>query len=87
MKNEMRVKYLFINLKYPSYIKLQAILIIALLSGAILTYFFAHDSQFWFLRNGPWFYPIIALLEVGEAYIAIRKAKKTFNEQPDASSA
>lgn len=87
MYNEMKVKYMLLNMKYPSYIKLQAFLVISLLLGAILTFFMAQDSQTWFLKNGPWLYPIIALLEVGEAYIAIRKAKKEFNVQQNTSAA
>ncbi len=87
MYREMKVKYLLLNMKYPSYIKLQSFLVIALLVGAILTFFFAQSSQIWFLKNGPWLYPIIALLEVGEAYMAIRKAKKKFDVQQNKSTA
>lgn len=87
MNEEMRVKYLFLNMKYPSYIKLQSIFVIAWLVGAVLSYFLAQDSQVWFLKNGPWLYPIIALLEAGEAYMAIKKAKKEFNVQPSTTTA
>jgi len=87
MYKEMSVKYLLLNMKYPSYIKLQTFLVIAWLVGAILTFVFAHNSQIWFLKNGPWLYPIIALLEFGEAYMAIRKAKKGFDIQPNKSGA
>jgi len=76
MNEEMRVKYLFINMRYPLYIKLQTIFVIAWLIAAIASFFLAQNSQVWFFKNGPWLYPIIALLQVGEAFIAIKKSKK-----------
>jgi len=81
MYEEMRLKYLFINLKYSAYIKLQVILVVALIIGALLCLFFARDSQIWLLKNGGWLCPIVALLEVGESFWAINKAKKDFNSQ------
>ena len=84
---KVKVKYMLLNMKYPSYIKLQTFLVIAWLLGAILTFFMAQDSQTWFFKNGPWLYPIIALIEVGEAYIAIRRAKQEFNVQQNTSAA
>lgn len=87
MYSKMNVKYLLFNLKYPSYIKLQVFLVVAWLVGAILTFFLAQNSLVWFLKNGPWLYPIIAFLEICEAYIAVKKAKKEFDIDTNSSSA
>ena len=81
MSEEMRIKYLFVDMKYSLYIKLQGAFVIALLIGAALSFFLAQDSDEWFLKNGWWLLSIFALLEVGEAYIAIKKSKKEFNAQ------
>jgi hypothetical protein len=87
MYKEMEVKYLFLSMKYPSYIKLQTFLVVGWLVAAVLAFVFAKNSQIWFIKNGPWLYPIVALLEIGEAYIAIRKAKSKFDVQPNESTA
>ena len=81
MYEQMRVKYLFLDLEYPAYIKLQAVLAVAWIIGALLSFFFGRDSQMWLLQNGWWFGPIVAFLEVVEAFVAVNKAKKDFNSQ------
>lgn len=81
MNEEMRIKYLFVDMKYSLYIQFQGAFVIALLIGAILCYFLTQDSDNWFLKNSWWLLSIFALLEVGEAYIAIKKSKKEFNAQ------
>jgi len=81
MNEEMRIKYLFVDMKYSLYIQLQGAFVIALLIGAILSFFLAQDSEIWFFKNSFWILPIFALLEMGEAYIAIKKSKKEFNAQ------
>ena len=79
MYEEMRIKYYFVDMKYSLYIQFQGAFVIALLIGAILCFFLTQDSDNWFLKNGWWLLSIFALLEVGEAYIAIKKSKKEFN--------
>lgn len=79
MYEEMGVKYLFINLKYPAYLRLQIILVAAWIAGALLCFLFATDSSAWLLKNGWWLCSTGALLEVGESFVAINNAKKDFN--------
>ena len=81
MYEEMRVKYFILNLKYPAYINLQVVLVVAWIIGALLCFFFARDSQIWLLKNGWWLCPLVAFLEVVESFVAINKAKKDFNNQ------
>jgi len=80
MYDEMEVKYLFINLKYPAYVKLQIVLVIAWITVAFLLFLYARDSSVWLFRNGWWICPIIAVCEVGESLVAIKKAKEGFPE-------
>ncbi len=79
MYENMRVKYLFVDLEYPAYIKLQAVLAVAWLIGGLLSFYFGRDSQIWLLQNGWWLGPLVALFEVVEAFVAVNKAKKDFN--------
>ena len=87
MNEEMRIKYYFVDMKYSLYIQFQGAFVIALLIGAILCFFLTQDSDNWFLKNGWWLLSIFAVLEVGEAYIAIKKSKKEFNAQQSTDSA
>ncbi len=87
MYENMRVKYLFVDLEYPAYIKLQAVLAAAWLIGGLLSFLFGGDSQMWLLQNGWWLGPIVALLEVIEAFVAVNKAKKDFNSQSNYNTA
>jgi hypothetical protein len=81
MYEEMRVKYLFINLRYPAYLKLQIALVAAWLVVSLLCFSFTKNSSMWILKNAWWLCIIVALLEVGESLVAINKAKKDFNIQ------
>lgn len=75
----MRVKYLFIDLKYPAYIKLQIFLVVGWLLGAVLCFMFAKESAGWFVKNGWWLCLTIAVLESFESIGAIYKAKENYN--------
>ena len=81
MYEEMRVKYLFINLRYPVYVKLQGMLIAALVIGALPCFLYLKDSPIWMLKNVWWFLLILAGLEILEAFLAIGKAKRDFHRQ------
>ena len=81
MYEEMRVKYLFVNMKYPLYLKLQGLLIVALVIGAAACYFLIKDSSQWIVKNAWWICLVAAGLEVLEAAAAIGKAKKDFHPQ------
>ncbi len=78
MYEDMQVKILFIELKYPAYVKLQVALVIGLLIGSALFYQFARGSEDWLLNNGWWLCLVIGGMEVLEARIAISKAKKNY---------
>lgn len=79
MYEDLSVKYLFINLKYPTYVKLQTALIIGWLIAATLFYIFASESSVWILRNAWWICLAIGLLEILESQFAIRKAKSSYH--------
>ena len=87
MNEEMRIKYLFVDMKYSLYIQFQGSFVIALLIGAILCFFLTQDSDNWFLKNGWWLLSVFAVLEAGEAYIAIKKSKKEFNAEQSTDNA
>ena len=80
MSEEMRVKYLFVDLKYSTYVKLCAVITICwlLLGGFFFVY--TQDSSIWFLKNGWWLSPVVALVGVIESILAISKAKKEYKE-------
>ena len=81
MYEEMRVKYLFVNMKYPLYLKLQGLLIVSLIIAAAACYFLIGDSSIWVVKDAWLICLILAGLEVFEAAVAIGKAKKNFNPQ------
>ena len=82
MYQEMKINFGFVSFKYPSYIKLQVTIVVSLLVAGLLCFMFTQDSPIWLLKNGYWLCPVIALLEVSEAFIAIKKSKKDFNKKP-----
>ncbi|MDH3214546.1 MAG: hypothetical protein OEM05_18875 [Myxococcales bacterium] len=75
MYEDTQVKYLFVALKYPAYVKLQVALVIGWLIGSILCFSWARESDVWLLKNGWWLCLAIGGLEVLESLVAIRKAK------------
>lgn len=78
MYKDMRVKYLFVNLKYPAYVKLQVALVVGWFVAGGVLFFFARDSGIWLLANGWWLCPVIAVAEVAESMAAVAKAKKDY---------
>lgn len=76
MSEEMRVKYLFIDLKYRAYAKLQIALITALIIGAVLCFLFTRDYSHWIVKNAWWICAATAVLEVIEFLAATGKARK-----------
>ncbi len=82
MYEGLRVKYFLINLKYPVYVKMQAVLIIGWIVGSILFYLFAPTSDIWLLEwlleNSWWLCLVVGGLEVVESLVAISKAKKDY---------
>ena len=81
MYEEMRVKYLFVNMKYPLYLKLQGLLIVSLVIAAAACYFLIKDSSIWVVKDAWLICLVLAAFEVFEAAVAIGKAKKNFRPQ------
>lgn len=86
MPDEMRVKYLFVNLRYSTYVKLEMALVAVLLIAALSCFLFARDSRFLLLRNGWWLCLLGAVLEAGESFLAIRHAKTRSNDHAGAGN-
>ncbi|MCP4375911.1 MAG: hypothetical protein GY794_07030 [bacterium] len=84
MYEEMRVKYLGLNLKYSTYLKLQGLLVVLCIIAALPCFLYLKDHSRWILRNAWWCCLVVAFLEVVESVVAITKAKKDFNRQGDA---
>ena len=76
MYEDIRVKYLFVDLKYAAYIKLQGALVIGFLIASALFYQFARGSESGLWSNGWWLCLVLGALEAVEARMAIGKAKK-----------
>ena len=76
MYEDMRVKYLFLNLSYPAYVKLQTVLVAIWVIAAAVLFLLARDSSIWLLENGWWLCLAIGILEALESVVAIGKAKR-----------
>lgn len=79
MYENMTVKYLFVNLKYPTYIKLQSALLAGWIIAAVLFYIYGADSTHWLWGNAWWICLVVAALEILESQLAIKKAKASYN--------
>jgi len=88
MYEDMRVKYLFINLRYPAYVKWQSAIIVGCFVAAGLFFMFARGSGVWILSNAWWLCLIVGGLEILETVLALGKAKKDYmvDQQADAIS-
>ena len=76
MSDEMRVKYLFVNLKYSHYIRLQVFCFTSLIVASLVLNILFRDSKcFRYL----WVVALAgAVFEIFETALAIRKAKREF---------
>lgn len=83
---DMRVKYLFVDLRYPAYLRLQIGLFIAWIALGIALIPF-RDSQVWLLANAWWLCPVIAVGEALESVVAITAAKKKYAADHNVSPA
>ena len=83
MYEGMRIRYLFIDLSYSAYRKLQIGLVIGWLIGSGLFYLLANSSDQWILANAWWICLAIGILEAGESVVAIGKAKKNHRKGPE----
>jgi uncharacterized membrane protein len=78
MYKDMPVKYLFINLKYPTYVSLQVTLIVGWMIAAGLFLAFGLGSDVWWIRNGWWLSLAAGCLEIIESLMAVNKAKTEY---------
>lgn len=76
MSEELRVKYLFVNLKYSTYVKLCLAIAVVWYSVVAVLFIVGRDSSVWILKNGWWVLLLLSLVGLGEACFAISKAKK-----------
>ena len=81
MYKDMRVKYLFINMRYPVYVKCQGMLIAVLIIAVLPSFFYLKDSPIWMLKNLWWFCLVLAGLEILETLLAIGKTKRDFHRR------
>ena len=81
MYEDMRIKYLGVNLKYSSYVTLQTFLIIAWLIASSFCFIYLKSNDIWFFKNAWWFCIIIGFLELVESFIAISKTKRDYNSK------
>ncbi|MDP7287742.1 MAG: hypothetical protein QGH94_07095 [Phycisphaerae bacterium] len=81
MYEDMRVKYLLVNMKYRRYLKWQVGLIAVLLIAALPFFLYTRDSSNWMLKNAWWLCLVLAVLEVFEGIVAVSRAKKAYNPQ------
>lgn len=86
MYEDMRVKYLGINLSYPTYLKMQICLVVLLLIASALCFLFLRDHSFWFWRYLWLIWLVIAPLEILETVLAVGKAKKEYRSRYDDES-
>lgn len=74
--DEPKIKYLFVNLRYSQYMKIQAVAFALCILGAVFFYLYLAESKSTPLRY-LWVVALLgALVEVIEAILAIRRAKK-----------
>jgi len=76
----MRVKYMFMDLRYPTYLKLQISLVVvgAVLAAVLFPY---RGDANWLLGNGWWLCLVAVVGEVLESVVAISVAKKKYRGQ------
>lgn len=81
MYDDMKVNFVLFTLKYRTYVRTQTAVISALLLLAALAYLYGRDSTNWIIDNGWWICLVIAVLEMGEAVVAITLAKKKYRKE------
>lgn len=75
MADEIRVRYPFLSLRYRNFIRLQGVIIGALVVAAGVLFTEARGHPFWLLAHGWWILLLVAALEVGESWLLIRRAR------------
>ena len=81
MSDEVRVRYLFVNMKLSKYIAISAITVAATTAGAVVTYLTLRNSPLWPLTK-IWMVLASAVpCLILEAWIAVRRAKREAGQQ------
>jgi hypothetical protein len=75
MTTDSRIRYLFINLRYRSYWWLQVAVIGLLLIAAPVLFLVRDVSGFWLWQQAWWICLLAAILEAGETWLVLRRAK------------
>ncbi|ODS22913.1 hypothetical protein AB835_11720 [Candidatus Endobugula sertula] len=76
MSEQMRIKFLFIDMPYAAYIKMQSLFVVLFLIAVALLYYYGSSSDDWLYRNGWWLCLVVAIAEIIETVFSINKAKK-----------
>ncbi|GEM_PF-6005454 len=74
MRTESRIRYLFINLGYANYWRLQLAVIGVLLLAAPVLFMARDASGFWLFEEAWWICLLAAVLEAAETWLAMRRA-------------
>lgn len=80
MYEGMRIRYLFFDLDYRSYLVLQTAVICAWGVAAVLFYLFGRGSEAWLWDNAWWICVLVAALELQASIMAVSKAKKALGD-------
>ena len=75
MDDETRIRYPFFSLRYRNFVRLQAIIIGALLIAAAAFFVEARNHSFWWFANAWWILLIVAALEGVESWLLLRRAR------------
>ena len=73
--NESRVRYLLINLRWRHYIRIEAGIILALVTAGVVLFVLGRGSGLWWLHHGWWICLGAASLEALEALWASHRAR------------
>lgn len=83
MYDNLRIRYLFFNLRYPTYVVVQGAVIAAWAVAAVLFYLFGRGSDVWLWDNAWWICILAGALEIVESRIALARAKRAHDGSGD----
>mgnify|MGYP000279383733 CR=1 FL=1 len=78
--DELRIRYPFFSLRYRTFVRVQVIIIGALLVAAAAFLIEARDHSFWWFANAWWILLVVAALEGVESWLLLRRARMNFSE-------
>lgn len=80
MYESTRIRYLFFNLPYRTYVVVQAAVIVAWGVAAVLFYLFGRGSDLWLWDNAWWLCILVAALEIFESRLALARARRAHED-------